>query len=253
MSWNTGAWNGLEYNNSHLDQMCYGIIEEKIDLAGFGEIVHVYGGPGNAVDNWVDYIISCLAANNYPMHAAYFPQDFTYKNTTGGLLMLSKFPILDYSEVSIGAETVENFVVQTTVQPIPGHDLHFFQSHLFSSLDIPEKAVKIGAMLNYMNQFPGPKVVVGDMNFSPQTEPTNHQMFMNDGWIDSGLGFVGQELFTVDSCCHRPPGALLQIDYVFLKEGYGYSDSYVPYDNPNLAVSDHWPVIATINFQESEG
>ncbi|MBF0431008.1 MAG: hypothetical protein HQK83_06995 [Fibrobacteria bacterium] len=246
ITWNIGAWNTLNWENSQLDQICEGLIDEQADLVGMGEVVHSYGGPGGVDTDWVTYIINYLDTHNYPMYSEYFPQAFTYLNTTGGLLMLSKYPIISKSEDNIGDI---NFLVRTTVQPNPGQDVHFFQSHLFSANSVEKKAGKIDNMLGFMNQYNGLKIVIGDMNFSPRSEPTNHKKFTDDGWMDSGIDFMGEELYTVDDCCHRPPGKLWQIDYVFLKDGYSFIESHVPYDNPNMDESDHWPLVATIKLR----
>ncbi|MBF0431013.1 MAG: hypothetical protein HQK83_07020 [Fibrobacteria bacterium] len=238
IGYNIGCYNTLNWENWQLDEICKGIMYEKADLVGMTEVALNFGGKGSVAKNWVTYITDYLTANNYPMYAYHF-------GTFGweGILMLSKYPITYSTDIQIDAgSNMRTGVI--CVEPNPEELVSFFMTHIWVGSSTSEQVDQVTKIINLAKNFPGAKILTGDFNLLPLTEP--YIALKNDGWKDSGMDFLGHDLKTVDECCHRPPGKLYQIDFMWAKDDNGYIETHVPYDNAYFFQSDHWPIVATI-------
>ncbi|MBF0431041.1 MAG: hypothetical protein HQK83_07165 [Fibrobacteria bacterium] len=240
IGFNIGCYNKIQWEDSNLVKIGNGIIEEQPDLVGLTEVALNFSDSGNVSKNWVSFITHYLDSAGYPMYS-YFVPTFGWEC----ILLLSKYPILDTSNVQIDSGSNMR-VGQITIQPNKDQNIHFFMTHIWSGSTRDEQKEQVNKVLSFAAQYPGLKILTGDFNFSPSNTP--YPLLGADDWDDSAVDFPDQEFKTVDGCCHRPPGSTYQIDFIFAKDHYGYIESHVPYDNPNLDESDHWPIIATVRI-----
>ncbi|MBF0431455.1 MAG: T9SS type A sorting domain-containing protein [Fibrobacteria bacterium] len=239
MGYNIGCYSGLSFENSHLNQMVQGIIDEKADLVGLTEVALNYGNSGGVTKNWATYIVARLKSQGYEMHS-YTIATFGWE----GMLLLSRYPIKSQGVHTI--DPVTQMKVGRLTVDVQGTDVHFFMTHVWPHKDMAKRVTSVTSLLNYTNGYSGVKIMTGDFN-TAFNEPAV-TMVMDAGWLESGQDFLKTQLPTVSTSESgiRPPGKGYQIDFIFIKKAF-YTETHVPYSNTNLANSDHWPIVATVS------
>lgn len=121
---------------------------------------------------------------------------------------------------------------------------HLFNAH-FSWVS-QQATDNVNEALAYVNSFSGPRVLVGDLNNTPDSTPTRR--FRREGWLDAWSLLRGDDPgFTFES--DRPS---IRIDYVWidasLKDRLLSVEQVARETTPDhVRASDHWGLLATFS------
>lgn len=161
-----------------------------------------------------------------------------------GLAVLSRYPILREENHEITRLSTQD--PDPTPEPAPGFPevlvnvrgvkVHFYATHLDYRPDPAVRRMQVEDMLRIAGEDPGPKVLVGDLNATPEAPELAPLLeYFGDAWVlaGSGPGYT----FPAASPDRR-------IDYVLASEGVEVLSARVI----RTPASDHLPVVADLSI-----
>ncbi|MBD1382033.1 endonuclease/exonuclease/phosphatase family protein [Metabacillus arenae] len=149
-----------------------------------------------------------------------------------GTAILSKYPIIaseNHFLTKIG-NTEQRGLLEATIN-VKGNHLHFYNTHL--ALTSAEREIQINEVIDIASQSKGPKVIVGDLNATPES---NEMKPMNSHYLDV---FAGQ---TSNSNTYPAENPAKRIDYIFTSDDIETVNTEVI----DTLASDHLPITAKI-------
>lgn len=148
-----------------------------------------------------------------------------------GTAILSKYPILsseNHSLTKIG-NTEQRGLLEATIN-VKGNHLHVYNTHL--ALTPAEREIQINEVVKIANQSAGPKVIVGDLNATPES---NEMKSLYDHYLDVFADQPTAFTYSAENPTKR-------IDYIFTSNNIETVSAEVI---QSLA-SDHLPITAEI-------
>ncbi|MBA4538383.1 endonuclease/exonuclease/phosphatase family protein [Bacillus aquiflavi] len=163
-----------------------------------------------------------------------------------GVAVLSKYPIIYAKNQQMTRLSTQDTNPSPQLTPgfaevkinAKGAIFPFYVTHLDYRSNPYVRELQVQDMLNIFSQLPGEKILVGDMNASPDA-PELLPLFthFNDVWILAGNGSPG---FTFSALNPNK-----RIDYIFTTAGIKIENAQVL----STLASDHLPVIADVTLR----
>ena len=226
-------------------QIAQEIADAQADVVALQEVDVGTRNGHEAFEDMIAEIDAALDAIGYPM-ASYFETNVVYAGGAGYCGLFSRHPI-----VSAGYEITWPFypsnskAVRATVLIAPDTYVHCISIHNNLFGPVYDQTVNIR---DYVTQFPGPLILMGDFNAGPGSDTIN--LITDAGLQDACTAFGASDCLTVGSSSGiaSPLPRLSQIDIVFGTPDVTFTNAYVP----GSTVSDHWPLVATADVAPVE-
>lgn len=154
-----------------------------------------------------------------------------------GTAVLSKYPIINSKNhylTKIG-NTEQRGLLEVTIN-VKGNHVHYYNTHL--ALTSAERDIQIREIIEIANQAKGPKVFVGDLNATPES---NEMKPMYANYLDVFAGQTNANTYSAENPTKR-------IDYIFTSDDIETVNTEVI---ESLA-SDHLPITAEIVLDREE-
>jgi endonuclease/exonuclease/phosphatase family metal-dependent hydrolase len=151
-----------------------------------------------------------------------------------GTAVLSKYPIIESKNhplTKIG-NTEQRGLLETTIN-VKGSFLHFYNTHL--ALTPAEREVQVKEMLEIADQKKGSKVIMGDLNATPESIEMKP---MYDAYADAFAK-------TPEAYTYPAENPSKRIDYIFTSDDMEIDDA----DVISTPASDHLPLTAEIELE----
>lgn len=151
-----------------------------------------------------------------------------------GTAVLSKYPITDFKNYPLTkiGNTEQRGLLETTIN-VKGTSLHFYNTHL--ALTSAEREVQIKEMIEIAEQKKGNKVLMGDLNATPESTEMKP---MYDAYADAFAK-------TPEAYTYPAENPSKRIDYIFTSEDIEIEDTEVI----STPASDHLPLTAEIELE----
>jgi endonuclease/exonuclease/phosphatase family metal-dependent hydrolase len=243
MTYNIHAGIGTD-GNYDIERIAEVIKDSNADVVGLQE-VDVYWGSRSNFDNEIK-----ILAERLDMYYFFAPiYDFEPVNEGGkrrqyGVAVLSKYPIIKEKNREITRLSTQD--PNPTPKPSPGFaevkinakgaKFTFYVTHLDYRSDPIVREMQVRDMMNIFSETDGNKVLVGDMNATPDSEELKPLFAaFQDAW--STLHHLPGYTFSAINPTKR-------IDYIFASEGIEVNNAEVIH----TLASDHLPVIADVTL-----
>ncbi|MFG6120960.1 endonuclease/exonuclease/phosphatase family protein [Thalassobacillus sp. B23F22_16] len=165
-----------------------------------------------------------------------------------GVAILSKYPIIKATNHDITRLSTQNTTPEPALAPgfaeaiinVKGALVPFYSTHLDYRGDPTVRIMQVDDMLNIFDEQAGEKVLLGDMNATPEA-PELSPLFdrFTDAWsaVSDELGYTFSAL-----------APSKRIDYIFASESIEVQDAEVI----DTLASDHLPVVADLALNRGE-
>lgn len=159
-----------------------------------------------------------------------------------GTAVLSRYPIVSAeNHLLTNIEYPENPTEQRgllhAVIDVDGTQVNFYNTHL-DHQRAEQRISQVEEILEIVDADPGPGILVGDLNATPETEEV--RMLTEGPFVDAFAGSDGDYTFPADDPIKR-------IDFLLAAEAESISDAEVMASE----ASDHLPLIATVTVARS--
>lgn len=162
-----------------------------------------------------------------------------------GLAILSRFPILEYSNTHLprlDPANEQRGLLKATIE-VEGVRLSFYNTHPQVDLrmrnNTEERAAQVRTILDQVRQNSDPVILMGDFNArpsSPELAPLSEMLV--DAFAERGS--------TDFTCTFSTTRPVVRIDYIFVSPAIQIEQITIPNDPLVASASDHFPVAATL-------
>ncbi|KAK3598687.1 hypothetical protein CHS0354_006365 [Potamilus streckersoni] len=268
MSYNVWNMNSLSGTSTDYVKRMKGI--QKIvnstspDIVGFQEVRYEDLKGGDMGPNQVGTLAELLPGYQFVFQPAQMqPNSVHDGRTEEGVAIFSRYPIISHDFIflfrnkSNSADTHQRICLHAEIMIPQFGKVHLFVTHLSLSHEAREKSVI--QIWQYMKQFEGPAILLGDLNAQPEEISVQYLRgksvfdgedppILTDLWLyhnhDKQLGYTYNALEITLS---------KRIDYIFFKHGLGCCEvlrcDVIDDGKRGLeAASDHLPVISTLSL-----
>lgn len=236
MTYNIGSAAGIPLGPEQMAQIAQEIKDAQADVVGMTEVD--IGTYRHDYRDMVSEIEVELNEIGYPMYHYYTPIA-SFAAGSMVLVIWSRYPIVETDYRVTLPEGPEDRKVARARIVIDCHTaVDCFMTHYFIG-DGSLHQQQTDIILDYVHSFQGPRVLMGDFNFTPDSIYYDQVIAsgLEDACIAAGVG----HLPTVGSGAGIvAPPRLYQIDFVFGSPDIDWYDAFVP----DTTVSDHWPLAA---------
>lgn len=174
-------------------------------------------------------------AEKLEMHY-YFGENFTLFGAGYGNAVLSKFPIVNASNLQLDSKGEQRGVVSARID-IYGKEVNFLVTHL--SLNRSIRDTQLQQIRKYIGLLEDEVILVGDFNSTPEA---GEIMYMERELKEAAKEMGKEGLYTFVA----RDGARERIDYIFLSPEIAVSDVYTIESD----ASDHLPLVADIGIKD---
>jgi endonuclease/exonuclease/phosphatase family metal-dependent hydrolase len=243
MTYNIHAGIGTD-GKYDLERIADVIKNSKADVVGLQE-VDVHWGARSNFDNEIKLLAERLDMNYFfaPIYD-FEPGEEGGERRQFGVAVLSKYPIIKEKNREITRLSTQD--PNPTPKPAPGFaevkinakgaQFTFYVTHLDYRSDPIVREMQVRDMINIFAETDGYKVLVGDMNATPDSEELNPLFSaFQDAW--STIHHLSGYTFPAINPAKR-------IDYIFTSEGIEVNDAEIVH----TLASDHLPVIADVSL-----
>jgi len=220
-----------EDNVLDLERIARIIEESNTDIVGLQEVDNHWSSRSDFQDQAKLLAERLGMFYTYAANLDYEPLNEGDERRQYGTAILSKYPIIaseNHSLTKIG-NTEQRGLLEATIN-VKGNHLHFYNTHL--ALTSAEREIQINEVVKIANQSEGPKVILGDLNATPESNEMK-AMYANylDVFADQPTAFT----YSAENPTKR-------IDYIFTSNDIETVNTEVI---QSLA-SDHLPITAEI-------
>ncbi len=166
----------------------------------------------------------------------YFGENFTLLGASYGNAVLSKFPIMNASNLQLGGSKERRGAICAGID-IYGKEVNFLVTHLSRNRSIRD--VQVQQIRRYINLLEDEVILVGDFNSVPGTEET---MYIERRLKEAAKEADKEGLYTFVN----RDGTKARIDYIFLSPSITVSDVWTI----DTDASDHLPLLADIGIKD---
>ncbi|GGC83606.1 metal-dependent hydrolase [Thalassobacillus devorans] len=165
-----------------------------------------------------------------------------------GVAILSKYPIVKATNHDITRLSTQNSTPEPALAPgfaeaiinVKGALVPFYSTHLDYRGDPTVRIMQVADMLNIFDNQAGEKVLLGDMNATPEA-PELEPLF--DRFTDAWSSVSVEPGYTYSALSPNK-----RIDYIFVSESIEVQDAEVI----DTLASDHLPVVADLSLNRGE-
>jgi len=239
MSFNIAHGRGIDNDKVDLERIADVIRESGADVVGLQEVDRYYGDRSNYEDQlrvlaelledegFIDY--------KYGANLDLEPHE-GYESRQYGTGILSKYPIEEAENVLLNSYGREQRGVLKATIDVNGISMNIYNTHL--ALPDEDRLGQAEEIVEMMNAFPGPKILMGDLNTEPDTESLNY--LLNYGEINDSFADI-ENAFTF-----RADDPIKRIDFLL-------TSPLITFDNQqviNTLASDHLPIVIDAKLYE---
>ncbi|KAL3863262.1 hypothetical protein ACJMK2_005027 [Sinanodonta woodiana] len=234
------------------------------DIVGFQEVRYEYSKGGDMGPNQAGTLAELLPGYQFVFQPAQMqPNSIHDGRTEEGVAIFSRYPIISHDFIflfrnkSNSADSHQRICLHAEIMIPQFGKVHLFVTHLSLSHEARERSVI--QIWQYMKQFEGPAILLGDLNAEPEEIAVQYlrgkKVFdgedppiLTDLWLhhnhDRQLGYTYNALEITLS---------KRIDYIFFKHGLGCCEvlkcDIIDDGKRGLeAASDHLPLISTLSL-----
>lgn len=236
MTYNVGSAAGIPLGPEQMAQIAQEIEGAQADVVGMTEVD--IGTQRHDYRDMVAEIEAELYSIGYPMYRYHTP---TLMAPGGSMVLViwSRYPIVDTGYRITVPEYLHGWKVARATIMLGYHvAVDCFMTHYYIG-DGSLHQHQTDVVLDYVHSFDGPRVLMGDFNFTPDS--TYYDQIIDSGLEDACIAAGVGHLPTVGAGAGIvAPPRLYQIDFVFGSPDIDWYDAFVP----DTTVSDHWPLAA---------
>ncbi len=227
----------MSYNIHHGISM-----EGRLDIEGIAEVIKESGAHIVGLQEVDNRFIRSLfqdqtkkLAEILDMHY-YFGENFTLLGAGYGNAVLSKFPIINASNLQLEGSRESRGVISASID-IHGKDINFLVTHLSRNQSIRD--VQVQRIGEYISLLEDEVILVGDFNSVPGTKEI---MYIERRLKEAAKEAGKDGLYTFVN----RDGTKARIDYIFLSPSITVSDVWTI----DSDASDHLPLLADIGIKD---
>lgn len=237
MSYNIAHGQGSDNGTVDLERIAKVIEDSGADIIGLQEVDRFYSDRSDYEDQLK--VLAELLGFEYYVYGANLdlnPHE-GYEARQYGTGILSKYPIKDSENVLLNSYGREQRGVLRATIDINGVDTNIYNTHL--ALPDEDRMGQVNEIIELMEDFPGPKMVMGDLNSESHFEDFKH--LINAGNLTDT--FVDVE----NSNTFRANDPIKRIDYIL-------TSPLITFDNQEVIqtlASDHLPIVLDATIYEA--
>ncbi|WP_233881276.1 endonuclease/exonuclease/phosphatase family protein [Virgibacillus halodenitrificans] len=236
MSYNIHHGVGLD-GKLDLNRIAEVIEDAEADIIGIQEVDRYYGARSDFQDQAKELAKILGYHYVYGANLNLAPAEGREENRQYGTGILSKYPIIDSENILLNSFGNEQRGLLRAKINVRGVHVNFYNTHL--GLTVNERVAQVEEINNVKNIFPGPSVLVGDLNAEPNSE--EFQLLLNNGnFVDT---FADEDEEDANTFPVIDP--IKRIDYILTSPHIEYSDQEVI----DTQASDHLPLVTELTIK----